>query len=204
MGLVAIATSKISTYIAAALDLRISCGLRYHQRTLSRDGMRSGGNPRYWPLIPMAGPVGPLRSNPVGGQGGRWRQQLDHRPQVLQRKSFCPPQNAEAATVDTPRATTVRHVADIASSAKGTAESPVFGTGIVDVLVLGVSFPRHPKLALQACVRRHGTCRPGSAGHGTSCSARSKMGFNRRIDRDFLRLCSATTSDWHHACPTSP
>ena len=36
----------MSTYIPAALDLRISCGLRYHQRTLPREGMRSGGNPK--------------------------------------------------------------------------------------------------------------------------------------------------------------
>ena len=129
---------------------------------------------------------------------------LEHRPRVLQRKSFRPPQKSEAATVDTSRATTVRHLADNASSAKGTVESPFFGAGIVDVLVLSVPLQRPPKLALQACVRRHGTCWTSSAGHGTSCPARSEVGFNRRIDRDFLRLCSATASDWHHDCLTSP
>ena len=114
------------------------------------------------------------------------------------------PKNAGAATVDTPRTPTVRHLADNASSANGTVESPFFGTGIVDLLVLSVSLARHPKLALQACVGRHGTCWPSSAGHGTSRSARSEMGFNRRIDRDVLRLCPATANDWYHDCLTSP
>lgn len=123
---------------------------------------------------------------------------------MLQRKSFRPPQSAEAATVDAPRTTTVRHLADNASSAKGTVESPFFGTGIVDVLVLSSSLPRNPKLALQASVRRHGRCWPSSAGHGTSCAARSEMGFNRRIDPDFLRLFPATASDRHHDGLSSP
>ena len=30
------------------------------------------------------------------------------------------------------------------------------------------------------------------------------MGFNRRIDRDFLRQCPATASDWHHDGLSSP
>lgn len=67
-----------------------------------------------------------------------------------------------------------------------------------------LSLPRHPTLALKACVRRHGTCWPSSACHGTSCAARSETGFNRRIDPDLLRLFPATASDRHHDGLSSP
>ncbi len=143
-------------------------------------------------------------SNPVGGRGGRWRQQLDHRPKCFSgRVSIRPKMRKLPRSIPRGRRPSgTEQAMPPPRREQSRAPSSVRESSMCSCSAYPSQGIRNWRYGLASVDMGHA----GPALQVTEHPARqeARWDFNGRIDRDFLRLCPATASDWRHACLTSP